>query len=145
MRCLRRRNHEWAEGWADGWAEGEGKGGVRVYETYEVKIKRGKLRCLLLHRKKNFFFYIYHVITWGKKNSAIHYFSHPHTTLLRALWTSARIPRFAAHGLNLTSSTAYSVHSSCGLRAVRLRRLALHFFPHTPALRIYASRLRTYW
>ena len=22
MRCLRRRNHEWAEVWAEGWAEG---------------------------------------------------------------------------------------------------------------------------
>jgi hypothetical protein len=57
--------------------------------------------------------------------------SHPHTTLLRTLWTSARIPRFAAHGLNLTSGTAYSAHSSCGLRAVRLSSLALHFPPHT--------------
>ena len=57
--------------------------------------------------------------------------SHPHTTLLRALWTSARIPRFADHGLNFTSGTAYSAHSSCGLRAVRLSSLALHFFPHT--------------
>jgi hypothetical protein len=57
--------------------------------------------------------------------------SHPHTTLLRALWTSERIPRFAAHGLNLTSATAYSAHSSCGLRAVRPSSLALHFFPHT--------------
>jgi hypothetical protein len=32
------------------------KGGVRVYEAYEVKHKREKLRCLLLRRKKNFFF-----------------------------------------------------------------------------------------
>jgi hypothetical protein len=44
---------------------------------------------------------------------------------------SARIPRFAPHGLNLTSGTAYSAHSSCGLRAVRPSSLALHFFPHT--------------
>jgi hypothetical protein len=57
--------------------------------------------------------------------------SPPHTTLLRAFWTSARIPRFAAHGLYLTSGTAYSDHSSCGLRAVRPSSLALHFFPHT--------------
>jgi hypothetical protein len=57
--------------------------------------------------------------------------SHPHTTLMHALWTSERIPRFAAHGLNLTSSTAYSAHISCCLRAVRLNSLALHFDPHT--------------
>ena len=48
---------EWAEGWVgEVWAKGEGKGGVRVYEAYEVKNKRQKLRCLLLRRKKNFFF-----------------------------------------------------------------------------------------
>jgi hypothetical protein len=57
--------------------------------------------------------------------------SHPHTTLLRAFWTSARIPRFAVHGLYLTSGTTYSAHNSCGLLAVRLSSLALHFFPHT--------------
>jgi hypothetical protein len=57
--------------------------------------------------------------------------SHPDTTLLRVFWTSARIPRFAAHCLYLTSWTAYSVHSSCGLFAVRPSSLALHFFPHT--------------
>ncbi len=34
-----------------------GDGGVKVYETYEVK-KREKLRCLLLRREKNFI-YIY--------------------------------------------------------------------------------------
>jgi hypothetical protein len=28
----------------------------RVYEAYEVKNKRQKLRCLLLRRKKNFFY-----------------------------------------------------------------------------------------
>jgi hypothetical protein len=39
--------------------------------------------------------------------------------------------RAAAHCLYLTSDTAYSAHSSCGLRAVRLSSLALHFFPHT--------------
>jgi hypothetical protein len=62
--------------------------------------------------------------------------SHPHTTLLRALWTSARIPRFAAHGLYLTSGTAYSAHSSCGLRAVRL--VASHSISSlTLALRTY--------
>jgi hypothetical protein len=39
-----------------GWVgEGEGKGGVRVYEAYEVKKKEEHLRCLLLHRKKIFF------------------------------------------------------------------------------------------
>ena len=38
--------------WADGWAERE------VYRAYEVKNKREKLRCHLLHREENFFFYI---------------------------------------------------------------------------------------
>jgi hypothetical protein len=59
MRRLRRRTHEWAQVWADGWAEGEGKGGVWVYEAYEVKNKREKLRCLLLHRKKKNIFFIF--------------------------------------------------------------------------------------
>jgi hypothetical protein len=54
--------------------------------------------------------------------------SHPQTTLMRALWTTARIPRLAAHGLYLTSGTACSVHSSCDLRAVRPSNLALHHY-----------------
>jgi hypothetical protein len=44
-----------------GWVgEGRGQGvrGVRVYEAYEVKTKREKLRCLLLHRKKIFFLFM---------------------------------------------------------------------------------------
>jgi hypothetical protein len=49
-------------GWVGG---GRGQGGVRVYEAYEVKNKRGKLRCLLM-RRKMFFLYIYDVITWEK-------------------------------------------------------------------------------
>jgi hypothetical protein len=57
--------------------------------------------------------------------------SHPHTTLLCAFLTSARIPRLATHGLYLTSGTAYSARSSCGMRAVRPSSLALHFSPHT--------------
>jgi hypothetical protein len=36
--------------------EGVGEGGVRVYEAYEVKKRGGKIRCLLLRRKKNFFY-----------------------------------------------------------------------------------------
>jgi hypothetical protein len=32
----------------------------------QVKNKRRQLRCLLLHRKKNFFFYIYEVFTLEK-------------------------------------------------------------------------------
>ena len=78
----RPENSQRAEVWADGWAEGEGlgmdvrgskgfefvRGGERgrreraeewvgggrgrVYEAYEVKNKRQKLRCLLLRRKK---------------------------------------------------------------------------------------------
>ena len=37
-------------------AEGEGKG---VYEAYEVKNKREKLRCLLLRRKKKIIYFIF--------------------------------------------------------------------------------------
>ena len=41
-----------------GWREGtEGEG--RVYEAYEVKNKRQKLRCLLLRRKKKNIFYLF--------------------------------------------------------------------------------------
>jgi len=36
--------------------EREDKEGVKVYEAYGEKQKRGKLRCLLLRRKKIFFF-----------------------------------------------------------------------------------------
>jgi hypothetical protein len=36
-----------------------GGGGVWVYEAYEVKIKREKLRFLLLRREKKFFIYIF--------------------------------------------------------------------------------------
>jgi hypothetical protein len=46
--------------------EGEGKRGVWVLLSYEAKNKRQKLRCLLLRRKK-IFFYIYEVITWEKE------------------------------------------------------------------------------
>ena len=62
---------EWADRWTGGWVcevwarerargsvgfefarvgEGGDNGGVKVYEAYEVKIKGGKLRCLLLRR-----------------------------------------------------------------------------------------------
>ena len=40
----------------NGWVEGEGKG---VYEAYEVKNKREKLRCLLLRRKKKIIYFIF--------------------------------------------------------------------------------------
>jgi hypothetical protein len=40
-------------GWVDGWI-----GGWMVYEAYAFKKRGGKLRCLLLRRKKSFF-YIY--------------------------------------------------------------------------------------
>jgi hypothetical protein len=56
----RRRNHEWAEGGSEG--EGGGLGRRergRVYEAYEVKNKRQKLRCLLLRRKKKNIFYLF--------------------------------------------------------------------------------------
>jgi hypothetical protein len=36
----------------------EDEGEVKVYEAYEVKKKRGKLRSLLLRRKKIFFLYL---------------------------------------------------------------------------------------
>jgi hypothetical protein len=47
-----------------------------VYEAYEVKNKREKLRCLLLPEKD--FFYIYDVITvyMGKKKKALLITSH---------------------------------------------------------------------
>ena len=59
--------------------------------------------------------------------------SPPHTSLLGACWTLECIPcLLATHCLHLISDTATSAHDSCGLRAVRLRRLASsHFFPHT--------------
>jgi hypothetical protein len=43
-------------GWVGG---GRGQGGVRVYEAYEVKNKREKLRCLLLRRKKKNIYLIF--------------------------------------------------------------------------------------
>jgi hypothetical protein len=52
-------------------------GGGWVYEAYEVKNNREKLRCLLLRRKKKLLFYIYDVIV--KQNfderCSIHYSS----------------------------------------------------------------------
>jgi hypothetical protein len=45
---------------------GRGRRRGRVYEAYEVKNKRQKLRCLL-PEKENYYFFIYDVITWGKK------------------------------------------------------------------------------
>jgi hypothetical protein len=44
------------------------KGGVWVYEAYDVKNIREKIRYLLLRRKK-IFFYIYDVIHRKKKNA----------------------------------------------------------------------------
>jgi hypothetical protein len=52
----RRRNHEWAER-GDGGRGRRERG--RVYEAYEVKNKRQKLRCLLLRRKKKNIFYLF--------------------------------------------------------------------------------------
>ena len=52
-----------------GGSEGEGRrvaGEGRVYEAYEVKNKRQKLRCLLSPEKEKYFLFIYEVITWGK-------------------------------------------------------------------------------
>jgi hypothetical protein len=57
----------------DGWAEREGKGGYRFMKLMKSKIKEKIYACLLLYRKKDFFFYIHDVITWEKqkKSSAI--------------------------------------------------------------------------
>jgi hypothetical protein len=52
------------------------KGGVRFWLSYEVKKKGGKLRSLLLRRKKKIIFlYIHDVITSPEKakSSANHY------------------------------------------------------------------------
>jgi hypothetical protein len=57
-------------GMGGGVSEGEGKGGVRVYETYEVKNKRGKIRCLLLRRKKIFYLHLSCDYFTGKKKNA---------------------------------------------------------------------------
>jgi hypothetical protein len=45
-----RRNHEWAEG-------GDGGRG-RVYEAYEVKNKRQKLRCASPEKEKYFYLFM---------------------------------------------------------------------------------------
>ncbi len=49
-----------------GWVVRE-RGGIggEVYEAYEVKNIREKLRCLLPEKEK-YFFYIHDVITWEK-------------------------------------------------------------------------------
>ena len=47
---------------------------------------------------------------------------------MRACWTLARIPRLLA---TYGSGTATSAHGSCKPCAVRPRRIAAHFFPHT--------------
>jgi hypothetical protein len=49
-----------------------GRDGRGVYEAYEVKNKRGKIRCLFLYWKiSKHFFYIYDVITWGQKRKKL--------------------------------------------------------------------------
>jgi hypothetical protein len=53
--------------------EGVGKGGVWVYEAYEVKNKREKLRCLLLRRKKKNIIYIFMKLMKRKKRKTLHY------------------------------------------------------------------------
>jgi len=49
------------DGWFKEWVEGEGG-----YEAYEVKNKRQKLRCLLLHRKKKNIIYLFMKSLHGK-------------------------------------------------------------------------------
>ena len=51
------------DGWFKEWVE-DREGG---YEAYEVKNKRQKLRCLLLHRKKKNIFYLFMKSLHGKK------------------------------------------------------------------------------
>jgi hypothetical protein len=85
MRRLRRRNHEWAEEWI-GWlsrfklirlrrnslatlrmdGRRDGRKGGCGFSSLVKKQKGEKLRCILLRRKK-IIFYIYDLITWGKK------------------------------------------------------------------------------
>jgi hypothetical protein len=51
--------------------------------------------------------------------------SQPYTSMLRACWTLARIPRLlATHGLHLITGTSTSAHGSCNPRVVRPRRHA---------------------
>jgi hypothetical protein len=50
--------------------EGGDKGGVKVYEAYEVKKKGGKLRCLVLRRIFFNIFFCYEVIVKQKKKNA---------------------------------------------------------------------------
>ena len=60
---------------SEGWAKGGGSKGFefarggegRVYEAYEVKNKRQKLRCLLLRRKKEIFVFLFMMSLHGKK------------------------------------------------------------------------------
>jgi hypothetical protein len=54
----------WWFGWGLGWVVSEG------YEAYEIKKKRGKLRCLILRRKK-IFLNFYDVITSPEKKNAL--------------------------------------------------------------------------
>ena len=60
------------DGWFKEWVE-DREGG---YEAYEVKNKRQKLRCLLLHRKKKNIFYLFMKSLHGKffQNAAVNYY-----------------------------------------------------------------------
>ena len=56
---------EWTEGWVgEVWARGEGKGGVRVYEAYEVKKWGGNYAVYYFAGKICFFFIFIKVFTW---------------------------------------------------------------------------------
>ena len=54
--------------------------------------------------------------------------SQPNTSMMRACWTLAHIPRLLA---TYGSGTATLAHGSCSPCVVRPRRNAAHFFPHT--------------
>ena len=68
--------------------------------------------------------------------------SQPYTSMLRACWTLARIPRLlATHRLHLITGTATSAHGSCKPRVVRLRRNPHTRPPDTHALDVGTSCL----
>ena len=54
--------------------------------------------------------------------------SQPNTSMMRASWTLARIPRLLA---TYEFGTATPAQGSCKPCAARPRRIAPHFFPHT--------------
>ncbi len=63
------------------------------------------------------------------RNASMHStVSQPNTSMMRASWTLARIPRLLA---TYEFGTATPAQGSCKPCAARPRRIAPHFFPHT--------------